>query len=149
MGSDHSQGHLPHFSILFGPIVGFVGGFVGNLMVDVTAGWGIWWSWIVPTGLYGLMMGLMLSKIDLSTGEFGKKDTIRLIVADVISALVCWGLVAPLGDILFYGEPANKVFVQGLCIGTSAIVSTAIVTSLLCKAYAASKAKKGSLTKET
>ena len=136
------------FAALFGPIVGFIGGFVGNLMVDVTAGWGIWWSWIIPTGVYGLLMGLFLKGNKLEEGEFGKKDLLKLVVFDVISALICWGLIAPLGDILFYAEPANKVFLQGLFIGISAMVSTAVVTSLLCKAYAASKAKAGSLKKE-
>ena len=33
------------FSVLFGPIVGFLGGFLGNLIVDLTAGWGVWWTW--------------------------------------------------------------------------------------------------------
>ena len=46
------------FAVLFGPAVGFVGGFLGNLLVDLTAGWGVWWTWVVVTGLYGLFVGL-------------------------------------------------------------------------------------------
>lgn len=138
---------IAFFAILFGPVVGFVGGFVGNLLVDVTAGWGIWWSWIVPTGLFGLIIGLFCN-FDLENGEFGKKEIIRLNVVQVLAALLCWGLVAPLGDILFYSEPAGKVFAQGICIGLSAMVATAIVTTLIAKAYASSKAKKGSLKKD-
>ncbi len=136
------------FSILFGPAVGFIGGFVGNLMVDVTAGWGIWWSWIFPTGIFGLLVGIFCKKIDLQSGEFGKKEVIRLNVVQVISALICWGVIAPLGDVIIYAEPAAKVFMQGLFIGISAMVSTAVVTTIICKAYAASKAKAGSLKKE-
>lgn len=138
---------IAFFAILYGPVVAFVGGFVGNLLVDITAGWGIWWSWIVPTGLFGLIIGLFC-KFDLENGQFGKKEIIRLNVVQVLAAFVCWGLVAPLGDILFYSEPAGKVFSQGLCIGISAVVCTAVVTTLLAKAYASSKAKKGSLSKE-
>ena len=55
---------IAFFAILYGPVVAFVGGFVGNLLVDITAGWGIWWSWIVPTGLFGLIIGLFC-KFDL------------------------------------------------------------------------------------
>jgi len=139
---------LAFFTVLFGPIVGFVGGFIGHTMVDVTAGWGIWWSWIVATALFGLLVGLFCKNIDLKSGVFGKKEIIRFNVVQVISAVVCWGVVAPLGDILFYGEPANKVFAQGIFVGISVIVVTAVVGTLLCKAYAASKSKSNSLSKD-
>ena len=58
------------FAVLFGPVVGFVGGFLGNLLVDLTAGWGVWWTWVVVTGLYGLFVGLGCKGIDLEDGVF-------------------------------------------------------------------------------
>ena len=136
------------FAVLFGPVVGFLGGFLGNLIVDLTAGWGVWWTWVVVTGLFGLFVGLGCKKIELEQGVFGKKELLRFCIVSVISALLCWGVIAPVGDILVYQEPANLVFIQGLFIGLSAIISTVIVGGILCKAYAASKAKKGSLSKE-
>ena len=51
-------------------------------------------------------------------------------------------------DIVIYAEPANKVFLQGLVGGISNIVTTAIVGTLLCMAYAAARPKKGSLKEE-
>jgi len=81
-------------------------------------------------------------------GIFGRKEAVRFIAVCVVSALICWGVLAPVGDMVVYGEPANLVFLQGLFIGLSAIIASAIVGTILCKAYAASKAKKGSLTKE-
>ena len=57
-------------------------------------------------------------------------------------------MIAPVLDILIYAEPANKVFVQGLAAGASNIVTTAIVGTLLCVAYASAKPKKGSLKEE-
>ena len=56
--------------------------------------------------------------------------------------------MAPVLDILIYSEPANKVFLQGLVGGLANIVTTAIVGTLLCVAYAAAKPKAGSLKKE-
>ena len=47
-----------------------------------------------------------------------------------------------------YNEPLDKLFAQGLVSGISNAVTTAIVGSLLCVAYAATKTKAGSLTKE-
>ena len=136
------------FAVLFGPVVGFLGTFIGDLLVDVTAGWGIWWSWIIPTGIYGLLMGLGCKGINLDDGIFGKKEIIRFVVVSFISCAICWGILAPVLDIVFYAEPAGKVFGQGACIGLSGFVSTAIVGTLICKAYASTKAKKGSLKKE-
>lgn len=136
------------FSVLFGPVVGFLGTFIGDLLVDVTAGWGIWWTWIIPTGLYGLLMGLGCKKIDLEDGVFGKKETVRFIVCSLICCAICWGVLCPLGDVVVYAEPAAKVIGQGLCVGVSGFVSTAVIGTILCKAYASTRAKKGSLKKD-
>lgn len=136
------------FAVLFGPAVGFVGGFLGNLLVDLTAGWGVWWTWVIVTGLYGLFVGLGCKKINLADGIFGKKEFVRFLIVCVVSCLVCWGALAPIGDILVYAEPANLVFIQGFFVGLSGMISSIIVGGILCKAYAASKAQKGSLTKE-
>ena len=57
-------------------------------------------------------------------------------------------MVAPVLDIVIYAEPAAKVFVQGLTAGLINIVTTAIVGTLLCAAYAAARPKKGSLKEE-
>ena len=56
--------------------------------------------------------------------------------------------IAPVLDILIYGEPANKVFVQGLVSAGVNIVTTAVVGTLLCVAYSAAIPKKGSLKEE-
>lgn len=142
------QAVLAFFAVLFGPIVGLLGGFLGNLLVDLTAGWGIWWSWIIAMGVFGLVTGLGVQGIDLKSGEFGKKDIIRFNVVQIIAAAISWGVVAPVLDIVMYGEPAGKVFTQGIFTAISAIVATAIVGTLICKVYASSRPKKGSLNKE-
>ena len=51
-------------------------------------------------------------------------------------------------DILIYSEPIDKLFAQGVFAGISNAVTTAIVGTLLCVAYGATKTKAGSLTKE-
>lgn len=66
----------------------------------------------------------------------------------VISHLVVWGVLAPVLDILIYSEPANKVFTQGVIAAVSNSVAVGIIGTLLMKAYASSRTKKGSLTKE-
>lgn len=45
------------FGVLFGPIVGFFTGFVGNLISDQLT-YGIFWNWEIGNGLIGLIAGL-------------------------------------------------------------------------------------------
>ena len=47
-----------------------------------------------------------------------------------------------------YSEPLDKIFAQSLFATIGNSVSSIIVGSLLCVAYAATKTKAGSLTKE-
>ena len=56
-------------------------------------------------------------------------------------------MIAPVLDILIYGEPANKVFVQGLAAGIANIVTTAIVGTILLFGYSKTRTKSNSLTK--
>jgi energy-coupling factor transport system substrate-specific component len=58
---------------------------------------------------------------------------------------ISWGVVAPVGDILIYAEPADKVFTQGLIAGTGNFVITAIVGTLLLLGYAKTRTKSESL----
>jgi len=51
-------------------------------------------------------------------------------------------------DILIYAEPVNKVFTQGLTAGALNIASVAVIGSLLAIAYAKTRTKQGSLTRE-
>jgi energy-coupling factor transport system substrate-specific component len=45
------------FGVLFGPIVGFFTGFIGNLLSDQLT-YGIYWNWEIGNGLIGLIAGL-------------------------------------------------------------------------------------------
>ena len=94
------------------------------------------------------LIGLVAKRVNLADGEFGKKDILRFNLFQLVSHVIAWGLIAPVLDIVIYAEPANKVFVQGLVGGIANIVTTAIVGTLLCVAYAAAKPKKGSLKEE-
>lgn len=141
-------GLLAFVATLFGPIVGALVGFIGHFFIDLSAGWGVWWSWVITSGVFGALCGIATKKVRLWDGLFGKKDFVRFLIAVVVGHLVCWAVIAPVLDIVIYAEPANKVFVQGLVAGIANIVTTAIVGTLICYAYAAAKPKKGSLKEE-
>lgn len=58
------------------------------------------------------------------------------------------GIIAPIGDVLVYSEPANKVFTQGIVAGLVNALTIAVAGTLLLKLYAATRTKSGSLDKE-
>lgn len=141
-------GVLALIAVVFGPIAGALTGFIGHALIDASYGWGVWWSWVIASAVFGLLLGLATKKMNLNDGKFEKKDVIRFIVTQLICHVICWGLVAPVLDILIYQEPVEKLFAQGLVAGIGNAVTTAIIGSLLCLAYAKAKPQKGSLSKE-
>ena len=141
-------GLLAFMATLFGPIAGLLIAFIGHALIDFSYGWGIWWSWVIASGVAGLIMGFGTKKVDIEKNGFGKGDIIVFNLSQVVAHIVAWGVGAPVLDILIYSEPANKVFVQGLVGGIANIVTTAIVGTLLAVAFAAAKPKAGSLKKE-
>ena len=141
-------GLLAFMAAIFGPIAGALIGLIGHALIDFSYGWGIWWSWVIASACFGALMGLVARRLQLADGIFAGKDILTFNVFQVIGHLIAWGVIAPVLDIVMYAEPANKVFVQGLVGGVMNIITTAIVGTLLCVAYAAAKPKKGSLEEE-
>lgn len=135
------------FSVIFGPIVGFLMGVIGHAIKDAMSG-GLWWTWIISSGLFGLFVGLFRKQIGDLKGEVTKKELIVFNVVQVIANLLIWGLIAPVGDVLIYHDNPNKVFLQGVVAGSVNALVVAIAGSLLLIAYARTQTKDGSLSKD-
>jgi len=141
-------GLLAFMSVVYGPIAGALIGFIGHMLIDFAAGWGIWWSWVIASGVFGLLVGIAAKVLKMDEANMGKKGLIKFNVAQFVSHIICWMAVAPVLDVYMMGEPWDKLISQGLMAGLGNAVTTAIVGSLLCVAYAATRTKAGSLTKE-
>jgi uncharacterized membrane protein len=48
------------FGYVFGPVVGFFTGAVGNILGDFLTGWGVFPAWDIANGLIGMIPGLVL-----------------------------------------------------------------------------------------
>lgn len=138
---------LALLGVVYGPIVAGLAGFLGHMIGDLTS-YGAWWTWIIASGLLGVSFGLIGTRLRVNEGIFDKKDIITFLVGETIANLVLWVVLAPIGDVIIYAEAANKVFTQGVVIGLTNAVVTGIIGVLLIKAYAATKTKQGSLTKD-
>lgn len=140
-------GLLAFMALVYGPVVGGLIGFIGHTLIDLTYG-SPWFSWIIASAVFGVLVGFSAKLLKIDENEIGKKGLIKFNIAQVVAHVICWGAVAPALDILIYNEPIDKLFAQGLFAGISNAVTTAIIGSLLCVAYAATKTKAGSLNKE-
>ena len=141
-------GVLAFMAACFGPIAGCLIGLIGHFLIDLSAGWGIWWSWVIASAVFGFLVGLLGNRTRLAWGQFGKKGAINFNIAQVIAHAVAWIVIAPVLDILIYSEPANKVFLQGAVAAVANIITTAIIGTLLCFAWAKLVPDKSSLKKE-
>ena len=139
---------LARLAAIYGAKVGFAVGFIGHALSDFIMYGQTWWSWVLATGIFGLIIGLSRKPLDLKNGIFGFKQIIFFNIVQILANAIAWIAVAPVGDILIYSEPANKVFVQGISATISNGITIMIVGTLLLKAYAGTKIKKGSLRKE-
>ena len=141
-------GVLAFIAALFGPVAGVLAGLIGHFFIDFSQPWGLWWSWIIASGFFGLIMGIISFKLKLDEGDFKTRSIILFNVSQVVAHAIAWIVIAPILDIQIYGEPANKVFTQGAVGALANIVTTAIVGTLLCIAYSKAIPKKGSLKEE-
>lgn len=140
-------GLISVFAVIFGPVVGLLGAAIGHILVDLS--WGSpWWSWIIASGIFGLLTGLLKKFINVEAGKFGLREILIFNVGQLIAHAICWIGIAPVLDILIYKEPTEKLIIQGLGAGGLNAVTTAIVGTLLLLAYSKTRTKAGSLQKE-
>ena len=139
---------LAFFSAIFGPIVGGAIGLIGHALGDAVFYGSVWWSWVFPDALFGIIVGAFAAYFSIKEGGFAKKEAIRFNVIQVIGNALAWIVVAPLLDILIYAEPANKVFTQGFFAFLGNIIVVGILGTLLALGYAKVGGKSSSLSKE-
>ncbi|RUA07112.1 MAG: ECF-type riboflavin transporter substrate-binding protein [Fusobacteria bacterium] len=117
---------LTIFGALFGPIAGFLVGFIGHALNDTMMYGGIWWSWVMLSAMIGLSMGFIRfdKTFDPENGILNKTHIVKLYLFAVIGMILA-GVAAYIGDVFFYGEPADKVWIQILFATVSNFIVTA------------------------
>lgn len=139
---------LTFFAAIFGPVAGLLIGFIGHFLTDLTAGWGVWWTWVFADALYGLAIGLFWKFYKIEEGAFGVKEMVFFNLIQIGANLVAWVVIAPTLDILVYQEPADKVYLQGLVATVFNIATVLILGTALAFGYSKTRTKAGSLKSE-
>ena len=134
-------------ALIFGPIAGFFIGLIGHAVKDAVT-YGPWWSWIIASGVFGLVIGFFQFRIRIQEGIFSAKDILSFNVIQLLANVLSWGIVAPILDILIYQQPVDLVFAQGLVAGMANAVTVAIGGTILLAVYAKAQVQQNSLSKE-
>lgn len=115
------------FSFYFGPTVGFSIGFLGHFLIDLFSGYGIWIFWIIGSGIFGLIAGLTSKIINKHGNPYKVTKMLLFSLFVTIGGAICWILIAPIGDMLFYHEPYDVVVLEGvIAFATNIITALAI-----------------------
>ena len=131
---------LIFFGVAYGPIVGFLAGFIGNTLGDLISGFGFYWNWSLGSGLMGMVPGLVMAAIT----DFKAR-------ADIIKA-VGWGALGVAVGMLF--ASLTEMFVGGIDLNTALVgyftpafignlVVVAILLPILMIAFAGVAARRG------
>lgn len=104
---------LTIFGTIYGPLVGFFVGFVGHSLNDMIMWGSIWFSWVFLSAIIGLFAGFITfdKSFSMETGHVVKKHIIKMYIYAVLGMIFA-GLAAYAGDVYFYGEPPQKVWIQ-------------------------------------
>jgi energy-coupling factor transport system substrate-specific component len=128
------------FGVAFGPIVGFITGFLGNIISDMLSGFGFWPWWDLGNGLLGLFTGL----VAFSFIRYRDIRTIVKVELFVILGVVVGMGVASLSELWVSGvDMATTIAQNFLPAAISDIINGVILVPILMVAYDALVARSG------
>ena len=139
---------LTFLSAVYGPLVGGIVGFAGHALGDAFFYGSVWWSWVIPDAVFGIIVGLFAKKFAIKEGGFEGGKIALFNGVQVIANAIAWIVLAPVLDIVMNAEPAKKVFVQGIFAWLGNVIIIAILGTLLAVGYTKIGAKSSSLEKE-
>lgn len=137
---------LPILGAIFGPIVGFLAGFIGHALNDAFTSGSVWWSWVFLSASIGLFTGFITfdKKFDVLSGKISKQHYIKLYVLAIVG-MVVGNVIAYVGDVFFYGESSSKELLQVTLASVSNLIVIAVIGIPVTIAIAKSRSKNNNL----
>lgn len=68
---------MAFLAAVFGPVVGGIIGLLGHALGDALFYGGVWWSWVFPDAIFGILVGLFAKSFEIKAGGFKLVDLIR------------------------------------------------------------------------
>jgi energy-coupling factor transport system substrate-specific component len=126
---------LAVFAAIFGPIAGFLIGFIGHTLIDVFAPWDISWSWIASSAIFGCIVGFFWKSYKIEEGGFGLKECLIFNGVQIVANIVVWAFIARTLDMSIFNEPFSKVSQQGFAAAGFNSAVVLVLSSLLVFGY--------------
>ena len=111
------------FGAVFGPVVGFFAGAVGNIIGDLISGYGLFWNWDLGNGLIGLIAGLAMY---ITWGRYNSSRNI--VIAEIFSAV---GIVVGIGFAAYSDILVSKLTIAGATSEFVPAAGTDLVNGLI------------------
>jgi class 3 adenylate cyclase/uncharacterized membrane protein len=133
---------LAIFAAVFGPVAGFLTGFIGHTLVDLSWG-GVWWSWVIASAFFGLAIGSFRGLFKIEEGRFGVKQALLFNGVQAVANIVSYVFIARILDLLMYDEPFGKLTLQGFVAAGVNIAAVLILGTTLAIGYSKTLIKTG------
>ena len=119
---------LPIFGALFGPVAGFLVGFIGHALNDAFMYGGVWWSWVFLSAMMGFFGGFVRfnKQFDPLNGVCNKAHIVAMYIWSIIGMGI-GSIIAYFGDVYLYGEPAGKLFIQIVAANSANLIVIAVI----------------------
>lgn len=134
---------LVFIAVYCGPVSALIVGFAGHAASDALFYGGVWWSWVIADGLGGLALGFMAQICRFKYLTSSVSAACLLYVMQFIANSVSWAILAPLLDIVMYGEDSLTASYQGLVAASINVVLSAIVCTPVAALAANARRKRG------
>ena len=134
---------LAVFAAIFGPVAGFLIGFIGHTLVDVFAPWGmIYWTWSTSSAIFGCLVGWFWKSYKIEEGGFGFKQCLTFNGIQIAANILVWAFIARTLDMSLFNESFSKVSQQGFAAAGYNSVVVLVLGSLLAFGYSKFRASR-------
>lgn len=128
------------FGFVFGPITGFVSGFLGNTIADAVSWGGFFWNWDIGNGLLGAVPAIgyyVVKRVDWAKA----RGLVSAAVLAVLASIVGMGFAAATDYIFQIGlSTVDAALFELYTAGATDAVNGLILTPILLYAYATATA---------
>jgi len=131
---------LAAFAAVFGPVAGFLIGFIGHTLTDLSWG-GVWWSWVISSAFFGLAIGAFRKYYNAENGGFGIKQCFIFNGVQIVANIAAWVFFARTLDLIIYQEPFERVSLQSFVAAGVNIAVVMVLGSLILFCYSKIQAR--------
>ncbi len=113
---------------MFGPVPAMVTLLVGNILADLSGGWGMYFDWSIGNAVMGFCVGLLpLYGAKIMEGVFKPVHMVIYAVCCILGNVIAFGVITPILTTLFYGAELKLTFIQAGVASLSNILILVIV----------------------